>query len=152
MSDYKVLMSKVATRGELSEDCCSGVSELLVKLKNNQELFFDYDFDIKENRTNIYVSQRSIFDNLFEQSLNQTTIKDASVVLVYGNASPINIPEYFQEQDLEVVLEMFKMLTGLLVSPYIAKELYEAVYGQKHNSQTKGVPELIAEIKNALLK
>jgi hypothetical protein len=31
MSDYKVLMSKVATRGELSEDCCSGVSELLVK-------------------------------------------------------------------------------------------------------------------------
>ena len=44
------------------------------------------------------------------------------------------------------------MLTGLLVSPYIAKELYEAEYGQKHNSQTKGVPELIAEIKNALLK
>ncbi len=145
-------MSKVATRGELSENCYSGVSEVMIKLKNNQELFFDYDFDIKENRMNVYVSQRSIFDNLFEKSLNQTTIKEASVALIYGKDSPINFPEYFQESDFEIILDILKMLTGLLVSPYIAKVIYEVMYDKNNNLQLKSVPELIAEIKRALRK
>lgn len=154
MNDYKILMSKVATRGELSEDCCSGVSEVLIELKNNQKFFFDYDFDIKEDRMNIYISQKSIFDSLFKQSLDQSTKKDACVILIYGNDQPFNIPEYFQESDIGIIPDILKMLTALLVSPYIAKGIYEEMFDKRHNhnTQLKSVTELFAEIKKGLQK
>ena len=46
------------------------------------------------------------------------------------------------------------MLTALLVSPYIAKGIYEEMFDKRHNhnTQLKSVTELFAEIKKGLQK
>ena len=58
------------------------------------------------------------------------------------------------ESDIGIIPDILKMLTALLVSPYIAKGIYEEMFDKRHNhnTQLKSVTELFAEIKKGLQK